>query len=61
MAAAAAVATAVGEATEGDGADVLEGKEDEADGGPSASVVSGGKGRGWKKKKGGKKGKTSRR
>ena len=57
----AAAATAVEEATDGDGAGMAEGKEDEADGWPSVGVASGGDGGGRKKKKGGKKGKKGRR
>ena len=57
----AAAATAVEEATEGDGTGMAEGKEDEADGGSSVGVASGGDGGGRKKKKGGKKGKKGRR
>ena len=60
LAAAAGVVTAVGEATESDGAGMAEGKVDEVGGGPSVGVASGGDG-GGRKKKGGKKGKKGRR
>jgi len=58
--AAAAVVPVVGEVTEGDGAGMVEGKGDEADGGASVGVASGGDG-GGRKKKGVKKGKKGRR
>ena len=58
--AAAAAVPVVGEATEGDGADMVEGKGEEADGGASGGVASGVDG-GGRKKKGGKKGKKGRR
>ena len=60
LAAPAGVVTAVGQATESDGAGMVEGKGDEAGGGPSVDVASGGDG-GGRKKKGGKKGKKGRR
>ena len=58
---AAGAAAGVKEATLSDDAGMAEGKGDEADGGPSTDVASGGDGGRPKTKKGGKKGKKGRR
>ena len=62
LAAAAAVVTAVGDETEGDGTSMAEGKGDEAGGGPLAGAASSGDGgERKKKKKGVKKGKKGKK